>query len=86
MTSKLLIALSFLITCVFSTHYRETPHNLSQKYQEYNLGEESTRDYLVANGLRLRPGETVKISIAENPSTGFQWQIDQSATNGFFTI
>ena len=46
----------------------------------------ATRAELEKNGLTLRRGESATLLIDENPSTGFVWSVDQSATGGLFRV
>ena len=41
-----------------------------------NLSDLDTLDDYVTNGLTLNIGETLYLKVEENPTTGFNWQID----------
>ena len=93
MTVRLLLSLTFLAATsnlfALANHFHEHPnHGLeyAQTHRTFDLRPSAVRDLMVAQGLKLDKNETVKITVEENPSTGFSWQIDEDATKDLFTI
>ena len=52
----------------------------------YDLRVLERLDMIVEHGLVVRRGENILLIVEENPSTGYEWVIDESAAKGLFTI
>ena len=52
----------------------------------YDLRPLERLDMLREQGLTVKKGTQIKLLIEENPSTGYEWIIDQDAANELFSI
>ena len=41
---------------------------------------------LTQNGLIVHEGETEHLKVVENPSTGYQWELDERSIDGIFEV
>ena len=50
-----------------------------------NIGD-AFKTQLQQDGIPLKAGESMRFTVRGNPTTGYQWMVDENATNGAFTI
>ena len=48
----------------------------------YNIDNEETREQLQTEGMIIKVGHEAHIQVETNPSTGFEWMIDEKACDG----
>ena len=51
----------------------------------YDLRDQSALATIKANGIDLNMHQTLQFVLAENPSTGYSWELDKAAARGLWT-
>ena len=69
----------------FRNHFKVS-HTKVQHQPLYDLRVLERLDMIVEHGLVIKRNATILLLVEENPSTGYEWVIDHTATNGLFSI
>ena len=57
----------------------------SSLHSMFDLRERGVVNLLNSEGLQTTCGHSIQLILAENPSTGYSWQIDESSDQSLFT-